>query len=151
MTTVSDAADVVVRRARFGDLRAVALLQRRAFPKLLAYHLPALTFLKLVPGVAFLVAVIDDTIVGNAIGDYQGDKSRLINIAVDPDRQGQGIGTTLLREINRALPYADLVLLVQAENERAARLYTREGFVPDGPAPDYYGKGRDGVWMRKRR
>ena len=144
-------ADVTIRRARFGDLRAVAHLQRQAFPKELAYHLPALTFLKVVPGVVFIVAVRDGAIVGNAIGDYQGDKSRVINLAVDPAHQQRGVGTALLRAIDVALPHADLVLLVQVENSRAERLYLREGFAPDGIAANYYGRDRDGQWMRKRR
>lgn len=61
---------------------------------------------------------------------------RVLAIAVDPRWQGKGLGTELIR---RLLEWADrwagvlrVELMVQADNERAAALYRRLGFVDEG-------------------
>jgi GNAT superfamily N-acetyltransferase len=83
--------------------------------------------------------VLDDLMGGNhphdAAHDYLGFA------AVDPDRQGQGIGAALISHRLAELP-ADLPAYVEASCERNARLYARHGFqhrtptldLPDGPS-----------------
>ena len=89
--------------------------------------------------------------VGCVIGDRVLDGGRVINLAVDPAAQRQGIGTALLLAIERALPAGDMTLMVQSGNSAARALYRSVGYEDQTENPNYYGPGRPGVWMRKRR
>jgi [ribosomal protein S18]-alanine N-acetyltransferase len=136
---------------RFGDLRAVAALQKRAFKPRLAYGLSTLLLLWLLPHVRFLVAREDERVVGCAIGDRNGGQSRVVNICVDPTMQRRGIGAELLRRLEQALPLGDVVLMVETENVAAKSLYKKEGYKEVGVSKNYYGRGKDGIWMQKSR
>jgi ribosomal-protein-alanine N-acetyltransferase len=142
---------VSITRAGFRDLRRVASLQKRAFRPPLAYGLTTLIVLWALPKVQFLIARREGRIVGCAIGDTQGEQSRVINICVDPELRRQGIAARLLRELEADLPIGDVVLMVEDGNEAARALYRREGYLPVGVSRDYYGRGRDGIWMQKHR
>ena len=144
-------ANVVVESARLRDLAALARLQRRAFPPRLAYTLPTLALLWALPWVRLLVARRGEKIVGCVIGDWALDGGRVINLAVDPDARRQGVGTTLLHAIERALGAGDMSLMVQIENSAARALYRGAGYVEEAEAPNYYGPGRPGIRMRKTR
>jgi ribosomal-protein-alanine N-acetyltransferase len=141
----------VIATASFRDLRRISALQHRAFRPPLAYGLVTLVVLWLLPNVRFLLAREGTRVVGCAIGDRQGGQSRIINICVDPDVRRRGIATRLLQELEATLPIGDVVLMVEEENEAAKALYRHEGYLPVGVSRDYYGRGKDGIWMQKHR
>jgi ribosomal-protein-alanine N-acetyltransferase len=141
----------VIAPARWADLAAVARLQVRAFRPGLAYRLSTLALLRLWPGARFLVARRGDEVVGCAIGDRHDGEARVVNLAVDPAAQRQGIGSALLRALEDALPGGDVILMVETGNAVARALYEKSGYGSAGDATNYYGPGRHGVWMRKRR
>ncbi len=145
------AAAVDVGPVRWREVAAVARLQRRAFPPRLAYGAGTLVLLRLLPHVRFLVARRGGVVVGCAIGDRHEGHARVINLAVDPSARRAGIGTALLRALEAALPGGDVLLMVEADNAGAQALYRGDGYRPVGDAPDYYGRGRLGIWMRKTR
>ncbi len=145
------AAGVEIRRVRLRDILQVARIQRRAFPPRLAYPIATLLTLSFLPLVQFVVAVRGKRVLGCAIGDRSGLDARVINIAVDPTARRTGIGAALLFELEKRLSGGDMVLMVQRENSDAHTLYRRVGYVDVGLAPDYYGRGRHGIWMRKHR
>lgn len=145
------AQGVRIEPVRFGDLREIARLQRRAFRPPLAYGLATLFILWTLPHVRFLIARDRTRIVGCAIGDRHGGQSRVINICVDPYEQRKGIGGRLLRALEAALPSGDVVLMVEADNASAKSLYRREGYTEVGVSRNYYGRGKDGIWMQKAR
>ena len=142
---------VRIEPVRWRDLRAVGRVQRRAFRPALAYGLPTLLALWLLPHVRFVVARQDGEILGCAIGDRQDDHSRVISLAVDPAARRRGIGAGLLRALEAALPKGNVLLMVEEGNAAAQALYRREGYGPVGHAKDYYGRGRHGLWMQKQR
>lgn len=148
---MSEPTPITITTARTRDLRKVRTLQRRAFGDKLAYGFVTLWALCIYGGATFLVARRGEAILGCAIGDRHGDLSRVVNIAVDPDARRQGIGEQLLRALERALPEGDMLLLVQEENVAARALYEKTGYRSAGIARNYYGKGLDGIWMRKVR
>ncbi|MET0310704.1 MAG: GNAT family N-acetyltransferase [Burkholderiaceae bacterium] len=101
-----------------------------------------------------LVAVSEGAVVAHA-ALYQAHTGlrrahvRVLAIAVDPRWQGKGLGTEL---IGRLLAWADrwagvlrVELTVHADNERAAALYRRLGFVDEGRHRGYALK--DGRYM----
>lgn len=144
------AATLVIGRARLSDLRAVRRIQVASFAPKLAYAPGTLLLLWALPSARFLVARRDGRVVGCIMGDRQGGRARVVNVAVDPAARRQGIGEALLAAIEQALPAEEIILMAQVENDAARRLYLRCGYDELGFARDYYGRGRDGVWMRKR-
>ncbi len=143
--------DIQIAPARLRDLPAIAALQRRAFPPGLAYTLGTLAVLWVLPWVHVLAARRGGKIAGVVIGDRVADGGRVINLAVDPAAQRQGVGTALLHAIEQTLPGGDMSLMVQSGNSAARALYRRVGYEDASENPNYYGPGRPGVWMRKRR
>jgi ribosomal protein S18 acetylase RimI-like enzyme len=85
-------------------------------------------------GVGMTVALSDGAVAGFlAAGETRRDglRARVIDlIAVHPDRQGRGIGRTLVDAFVREHgPHADLLLVgTQAANIRSLRLYEEQGF-----------------------
>lgn len=88
-----------------------------------------------------LVAEQGGQIVGFAVVQFVLDEASLLNIAVDPQLQKQGIGRILLDEvIHRAMvKQATTVFLeVRASNRRAITLYQMAGFNEMGLRKNYY-------------
>ena len=158
-STLQDSPDVPLSRpagleigaAGWRDLRALAGVQRRAFPPRFAYTLSTLAILWALPWVHLLVARRDGKIVGCVIGDRVLDGNRIVNLAVDPIAQRQGVGAALLHAAEEALPSGDMTLMVQTGNAPARALYRRVGYEEESVHPHYYGPGRPGIKMRKRR
>ena len=144
-------AGVTIGAARLRELPAIAGVQRRAFPPRLAYTLGTLAVLWALPWVRLLVARREEEIVGCVIGDRVIDGGRVINLAVDPAARRQGIGALLMQAAEQALPGGDMTLMVQAENAPARALYRHLGYRDESESAHYYGPGRAGVRMRKRR
>lgn len=147
--TMPTATRVDVERAAWRDLPALARLQRRAFPPRLAYTLPTLALLRVIPWVHILLVRQSDQIAGCVIGDRVLEGGRVVNLAVDPDFRRQGLGRVLLAAIERELGTPSMMLMVQQENTAARRLYEAVGYVDEMELPNYYGQGRMGVRMRK--
>ncbi len=77
-------------------------------------------------------------------------EGHLMNIAVDPDHQGQGLATQILLALTRdaiARGITDLTLEVRAKNQQAAALYRRFGYGPVGVRKGYYVDGEDALIM----
>jgi ribosomal-protein-alanine N-acetyltransferase len=72
-----------------------------------------------------------------------------MNIAVDPDARGRGIGSALLEELfSRGGHDAGYTLEVRTSNAPAIRLYERFGFHPAGMRTRYYADtGEDALIM----
>lgn len=145
------AGQVSIAPARFRDLWKLRRLQRRSFRRGLAYSIGTLTLLWAMPSTPFFVASQGDEVLGCAIGDRQSGLSRVINICVDPGARRRGIGERLLQALEAALPQGDMLLMVEEGNDPARRLYEKLGYTATGIARNYYGKGQNGIWMRKQR
>ncbi|MCU1569102.1 MAG: ribosomal protein S18P-alanine acetyltransferase [Pseudarthrobacter sp.] len=133
------------------DVIAVSVLEQRLFP-VDAWPLHMFYDELAQPDTRwYLVAEGSEGIVGYAglmciepIADVQ-------TIAVVPEYEGRGIGTTLLtRLIEEAIRRhaADLLLEVRADNPRAQQLYRRFGFEQIHVRPRYYRDGVDALIMR---
>ena len=144
-------ADVTVRDMTLDDVPAVSALEQRLFP-VDAWPLQMfLDELSQPETRRYLVAQGTDGIVGYAglmciepIADVQ-------TIAVVPEYEGRGIGTTLLTALideARRRRAADVLLEVRADNPRAQQLYVRFGFEQIHIRPRYYRDGVDALIMR---
>ncbi len=144
-------AGVTVRDMTLDDVPVVSALEQRLFP---VDAWPLQTFLDELSQPEtrrYLVAQGSDGIVGYAglmciepIADVQ-------TIAVVPEYEGRGIGTTLLTTLideARRRRAADVLLEVRADNPRAQQLYVRFGFEQIHVRPRYYRDGVDALIMR---
>ena len=83
---------------------------------------------ELVPHATVIVAEQAGALIGFVTIDASGYLDQLV---VAPDRWGSALGDALVDEAKRLSPQR-VALLVNADNARAIRFYTRNGFVPAG-------------------
>ena len=102
----------------------------------------------------FLVAEDGDQIAGYCGVVMVPDEGDITNVSVAKSRQGQGIGSQLVKElIGRAAEagVTRLYLEVRRSNDKALRLYEQLGFVREGIRKDYYEEPvEDAVLMSRR-
>jgi len=129
----------VIRPASPADLGEIAAIERasfgdpwslKSFADSLAHHF-----------VRMNVAVDDAGVAGYSVVWVSGEECELANLAVDPARRGQGLGSILLDALlqqahDEALQV--MFLEVRASNETARRLYASRGFHEVGRRSLYY-------------
>lgn len=96
-------------------------------------------------GVKLMIAQDRDGAAGFSLARTVADEAELLLIAVDPGRQGQGIGLALLRDfIAHALSQgAHRLHLEVRDGNPAVQLYRDAGFVTAGRRRNYY-RGPEG-------
>lgn len=85
-------------------------------------------------------------LVGYVIASRYVDAWHVMNVCVDPDRQGHGIARLLLERLFAATDSdgrQGYTLEVRVSNERALRLYEQLGFVNRGIRRAYYTDNRE--------
>ncbi len=129
-------ADVAIRPALPSDLRTIITLDRACFE---VQWMKDDTTLgqAITEGTFFVVGELGGRTVGYAYATshFGGRLLHLVRIAVDPRKQGRGIGVRLLAEVIRFAQeqQAHIVTLnTQAYNTRAQRLYQWFGFTDSG-------------------
>jgi len=78
---------------------------------------------------------------GYSVVSIGAGEAHLLNLCVDPDLQGQGLGQVLLEDLLDRTRLADvhrLFLEVRPSNRPAIRLYRKSGFHVIGRRPGYY-------------
>ena len=73
----------------------------------------------------------------------------IINIAVDKNYQGQGIGKKLIQYVIDNTKAEKIMLEVKDNNESAINLYNHMGFKEIHRRPNYYGEGIDAIIMER--
>lgn len=97
----------------------------------------------------------DGRVVGYTIVSMAADEAHLLNLCLDPEAQGQGLGRCMLEHVLEAAEEkkARVVYLeVRPSNKRAIELYLRYGFRRIGVRPRYYrsGDGREDALVLAR-
>lgn len=80
-------------------------------------------------------------IAGFTVVQHVLDEAHLLNICVDPDWQGRGIGRQILSRVianAQDRQMALVVLEVRRSNQRAQKLYLSQGFNEISTRPGYY-------------
>ena len=108
------------------------------------------------PGVAALVAAMDDQPAGFAIGRSAADEGEVLTIAIRPEWRRRGIGgdllSALITQVLRSQGAQSVFLEVSAANHPAMALYGRAGFTEVGRRTRYYagsGNGTDALILRR--
>jgi ribosomal-protein-alanine N-acetyltransferase len=152
VTTISPGgtSDPEIRPAVRADLLEVFRIEQASFPQ----PWPFGAFEGFLDAPGFLVAVAEDGVAGYVVADTVPNHGRPLghvkDIAVRPDRRGEGIGASLLQRALSALAGQDVSrvkLEVRAGNEPAIRLYRGFGFSHHHTVPRYYDDGEDALVM----
>jgi ribosomal-protein-alanine N-acetyltransferase len=123
-----------------GDLDAVQDIERRSFRTPWPAHAYR-TELQTNRLAQYLVARIDDRVVGYGGMWVIVDEAHITTFAVDPDWRRQGIGERLLLallDLAGGRNAREATLEVRLSNLPARRLYEKYGFRPVGLRPRYY-------------
>ncbi len=142
-------APIEIRPLGYSDLPQVIAIERRAFTTPWSLAMFVLELSK--PSGLCLAAVDSDRgrVAGYLILSRYDTVWHLMNVAVEPARQHQGIGRQLLEQmIERAGVEEQYTLEVRTSNAPAIRLYESFGFRSAGKRPRYYrDTGEDAVIM----
>ncbi len=85
----------------------------------------------------FLVGVEDGAVIASAMSGFDGHRGWLYYFAVAADRQGQGLGTQVLAEVERLLTERGcpkLNVQIRSGNEALIERYVQWGYALDGAA-----------------
>jgi [ribosomal protein S18]-alanine N-acetyltransferase len=141
------AEEVRIRRLSYSDLPAVLSIERRAFPTPWSLAMFVLELSK--PSGICLAATTPDGLVGYLVCSRYADVWHLMNVAVEPSRQRQGIATRLIERLFEQVGAgARYTLEVRTSNSGAIAVYERFGFRPAGHRRRYYhDTGEDALVM----
>jgi [ribosomal protein S18]-alanine N-acetyltransferase len=141
----ADDVTAAVRPAQRSDLGAVVAIERASFGDPWTRGMFG-THLTSDGGNNFLVAEEAGSVVGYAIAVVVSEESELLNIAVDPDHRGHGLGALLLdaaMDLCRGSGATEMWLEVRASNAGARMLYDSRGFAEMGVRKRYYHAPRE--------
>ena len=147
-TGMGEKHGVRVREAVQADLLAVLRIERASFSQ----PWPFSAFERYLGETGFLVATDGESVVGYVVADlipnHGTPLGHIKDIAVHPDRRGEGLGSTILDRalcILEANGAATVKLEVRASNDAAISLYQNYGFEYLRTIPRYYDDGEDAL------
>jgi ribosomal protein S18 acetylase RimI-like enzyme len=122
-----------IRPYRDEDHAQVVALWARVFPDIKPHNDPATSIARKLEVQRELFMVADEAgeIVGTAMGGYDGHRGWIYAVAVSPELRRQGIGTALMRRVERelaAIGCPKLNLQVRGSNRRAVGFYESLGY-----------------------
>ena len=132
-----------IRRLTYADLPQVIAIERRAFSTPWSLAMFVLELSK--PSGICLAALREDRIVGYLVCSRYDKIWHLMNVAVDPRLQRQGIAAALMEHLFSMAdePGEQYTLEVRTSNRSAIRLYERFGFRASGRRRGYYHDNRE--------
>jgi ribosomal-protein-alanine N-acetyltransferase len=150
-TSPGETTSVRIRPAVRADVVEVLRIERSSFGQPWPYN----AFLRFLDVPGFLVAVDPDADDGRVVGYIVADEvqnrgqplGHVKDLAVHPDRRGEGIGGELLARSLAVLDTPTVKLEVRESNDPAQSLYRDFDFRPLRQVPEYYDDGEDAVIM----
>jgi ribosomal-protein-alanine N-acetyltransferase len=146
--------EVIIRRARPGDIDRIACIEQESFPDpwTPAIFAETLSYFPL----TFFVAASNDTVIGFIAGGLEdtGEEvyGHICNLAVDPAFRLRGVGRSLVQRLEHqfAVELASGVQLeVRVSNTAARQFYRHLGYRQALQIEHYYANGEDALVMMK--
>ena len=121
-----------IRPFKTADLEAiVAILEANGQLVVPAVDGPvALRRVSQLTGAFFLVAELENRVVGMVRGVWDGSRALVHQLSVDPGYQRQGIGSALMRALAHRFREHGAPSLAVTATEKTSRFYERLGFAP---------------------
>jgi ribosomal-protein-alanine N-acetyltransferase len=148
-----DTQPLEIRRLSYPDLPQVIAIERRVFPTPWSLAMFVLELSKQ-SGICLAATLPNEAgerrLVGYLICSRYDTVWHVMNVAVDRDRQGQGLASAMLVHLYAVVgdPDARFTLEVRRSNAVAIHLYEREGFRAAGTRRRYYqDNGEDALVM----
>jgi len=94
----------------------------------------------------YFVAEKDDAVVGYGGMWHIVNEGHITNVCVAETHRNQGIGDMIVRRLIEAAHEKEMIgltLEVRVSNGSAQRLYTRNGFIPEGIRKNYYSETKE--------
>jgi [ribosomal protein S18]-alanine N-acetyltransferase len=135
---------IEIRRLQLRDLTAIEKIERSAYPTPWSRSMFAGELSK--PSSISLGAFEDEILLGYLITSRYVDAWHVMNVAVTPERQRQGIASALLGRLFELTADDDrrgYTLEVRISNTKAIALYERVGFEQRGIRRGYYTDNRE--------
>ena len=136
------------------DIDAVARLEKECFSS--PWSKASLRESLSQPYVVFVVATVEEKVVGYGGIYIVNDDGEITNIAVTGSMRGRGVGKMLLEKINEECEKRQvkaIVLEVRESNEVAIRLYEKMGYSRIGIRKNFYDKPRENaliMWKKSK-
>jgi ribosomal-protein-alanine N-acetyltransferase len=133
-----------IRRLQLRDLTSIEMIERSAYPTPWSRSMFAGELSK--PSSICIGAFEDEILLGYLITSRYVDAWHVMNVAVTPDRQRQGIASALLGclfELTADDDRRGYTLEVRVSNTKAIALYERVGFEQRGIRRGYYTDNRE--------
>ena len=138
-------AMVEIRTMSYTDLKQVIEVEHKAYP-----HPWTIGIFRdcLRVGYNAWVMTLDQRVIGYGVVMLSPGEAHILNICIDPEFQGKGLGRYLLRHLLKRSNQTDIdmiLLEVRRSNHGAQQLYLSEGFHELGVRKAYYpsGQGRE--------
>ena len=139
---------MIIRTSEEKDLARILQIEKSAFPNSAWTRAMIANELTLKLDRKTWVIDSDKELVGYCMSRYDPNEVHLINMAVDPSRQGIGIGKKLLNHFLDNIPKdSSAYLEVKRGNFPAIKLYLNAGFKDIAIREDYYPDGEDAIVM----
>jgi ribosomal protein S18 acetylase RimI-like enzyme len=141
-----------IRHARSHDLAALLELETRAFDPRRRASVRSLRRSLASAHQRVLVAEEGGAVAAFAVVWLHRRTWRIYDLAVDPDRQGRGLGRALMARVEADARQADvarLVLEADAKDTRLGSFYVRRGYRATARRQGYYGPRRDAIRYEK--
>jgi len=147
---------VTLRRAVISDSRFIGRLSRDVFTIYGPYEEVLSGWFKSDKGITTIIACRNKIQIGFAMLSEPSDRydlqdaSELLGIAVEPEKQGKGVGELLLGAIHRTSAFLNikwLFLHTAVDNMPAQRLFKRTGYRPLEVKRNFYPEGQDAIVM----
>ena len=124
---------LIIRPYRDSDKKDVVSLWRQVFPDSPSWNDPE-TNIKLKLAIQrdlFLVAELDNNIIGTAMAGFDGHRGWVYYVAVKPEYRRRGIGRALMLAVEQGLTRigcTKLNLQVRSSNEETVKFYKSLGY-----------------------
>ena len=146
-------AELTIRRAEPKDAEAIEDLEQSCFSQPWSYNSIYYDIAENTKAV-YLVAQIEEDVVGYAGLWKIGDEGHITNVAVAPEQRRKSIGDMLvgaLIEVTEEEGITSHTLEVRKSNIGAIRLYEKHGFKVEGERKAYYeDNGEDALIMWRK-
>lgn len=144
--------NIKIRKFSLSDLDQILEIEKASFPQD-AYPRPLFESLFKKYPEGFIVALLEEKIVGYAIGEVSRDFGEIISIAVDSNYRNQRIGEALINNLIenfRQKGIRNLYCEVRTANKNGISFFEDLGFCIIKTVKGFYQNGGDAFLMRRK-